>query len=125
MLGISQRFPRHLARAGLPERPVLNASTFVGDSATIAPAIQAEIRHQPFQTAVLVPQLSQLSQLTDPQPRVLFLPGIVGAFADPNFPTNIRHLLAAFSLPQNRHDLLFRVSLLGHRPFSSPGLSCL
>jgi hypothetical protein len=49
----------------------------------------------------------------------------VRSFADSHFPTNIGHLLARFPLPQNRHDLFFRVSFLWHRPFSSPGLFCL
>ncbi len=60
-----------------------------------------------------------------PAPGVLFLPGIVGRFADPHLPTRFAHFLARFRLPQHRYDLLFRMTLLWHRPFSSPGLFCL
>src|SRR5436305_214270 len=84
--------------------------------------IQAEIRHQPFQAPILFPQLAQLPQLIDPQPGVLFLPGIVSAFANPNFPTNIGHLIARFPLPQNCNDLLFGMSFPRHRP--SPLQDC-
>jgi hypothetical protein len=67
--------------------------------------IQAEICHQSLQAPVLISQLPQLSQLIDPQPGILFFPQVVGSLADPYPAANIGHLLARFSLAQNRHDL--------------------
>jgi hypothetical protein len=39
---------------------------------------------------------------------------VKGLFADPQFPTNLRNLLAPFRLPQRLQNLLLRVTLPRH-----------
>src|SRR5882762_894386 len=48
--------------------------------------------------------------------RILPFPQIVRGLGDPHLATNVFDSRSRFHLPQNCHDLLFRVTTLRHRP---------
>ena len=62
--------------------------------------VQRQVRHQPFEFAVLLAQLPQLAQLAQCQPRVLLLPDVKRGLADPVLAADVGDLLSTLRLMQ-------------------------
>src|SRR5207302_760487 len=77
-------------------------------------AVQAQLRHQQLQTAVLILHRLQPLRLTDLHATELRLPAIERRRADPVLTAHIRHLHPSLVLLHYPDDLLFRVPALLH-----------
>jgi hypothetical protein len=71
---------------------------------------EREIGHQPLQLRVFFSPLPQLSQLAQPEPRILSLPQVERLLTDADLPTDLRHGCPALRLPQGSEHLFLGMS---------------
>ena len=78
-------------------------------------AVEAQIRHQPLEFAILLAELPELPEFAQPQAGVFLLPHVERLLADGVFATHGDGRLAGLHLPEDPENLLFAASFLGHR----------
>src|SRR5512140_193140 len=80
-------------------------------------------RHEPFQLAILLPQLPKLPELGHPESSQALPPPEERRLAGPQLPSDRLDRRAGLALPDRHHHLLLRASALPHRsvlrPFST------
>ncbi len=76
--------------------------------------VQRQVRHQPFQPGVLIPQLLQLLRLGHFQTAALLLPGVDGVLRHAHLPRHLVRLPPGLHLLHRADDLRFRMRALAH-----------
>jgi hypothetical protein len=71
-----------------------------------ASLIQGQIRHQPSQSGILLPQVPELPDLGGHQLPKLLFPAVKGLLADNRLPGDLGHLGSLFGLLQGKGNLL-------------------
>ena len=85
--------------------------------------VQAQVRDELLQLAVLVLELLDPPQLADAQPAIHLLPAIEGLLRYAHKADDLRHRRARLRLLQRKGDLLFRVPRLLRVPAPCPQAS--
>src|SRR5262249_47437075 len=68
--------------------------------------IQAQVRHQALELAILLPQLAQLAELADAQRPEALLPAVEGLLTDAHLAADLADRRARLGLTQGQGDLL-------------------
>ena len=69
--------------------------------------VEREIRHQSFESGVLLFHLAQPTEFAHAEVRVLLFPGVEGLLGNAQLPTDIANRGATLGLSDGIHDLLF------------------